>query len=480
MVLGVCRRVLGNAADADDAFQATFLVLLRKGHAVRPREAVGGFLHSVARRTALHARGAAARRRAARLEDADVPVPDPGEPAAADWLPALDAELAALPEKYRTPVVLCELEGRPLKALAGQLRVPVGTVASRLARGRKLLAERLRGRGLAVTAAAIAASLAGPATARVPAELAGRVAHPTPAALELADGVLKIMLVTKLKVAGRAVVLGLVALVATTLIAGPDLGPAAPPALRPAALVAAPPPKGAESEGERKRLEPLWDDLLKDEKTATRAVLALSARPKDAVPLIREKLKPLILTEERARKLIANLGSEKDDAWKPAFEEMQYFDPRLAIGLEALMDDVKDDLPRQRLTAVLASYTAGPGYFAWFDITLRSNAPGTFNFLVKVRADAPADAPEDTAAGQFKPQPGAVGPGARSFSTWAEHKVERITHPSWTRAVRAAVLLEHIGTPAAVANLTDMAKGHPDAQPTKAAKEALARLGSPK
>jgi RNA polymerase sigma factor (sigma-70 family) len=275
MVLGVCRRVLGNAADADDAFQATFLVLLRKGHAVRPREAVGGYLHAVAQRTALHARAAAARRRTARLEDADVSVPDgrddPGGPPAADWLPALDAELAALPEKYRTPVVLCELEGRPLKAVAEQLRVPIGTVASRLARGRKRLADRLRKRGLAVTAAAVAAALARPAAARVPAALVGGITEPTPSVLTLADGVLKMMLVTKLNKAGRAAVLGLVA---AALIAGPDPGPAAAPALRPATAAAAPPAKGAEQAVERKKLDALWGDLLKDEKTATRAVLA--------------------------------------------------------------------------------------------------------------------------------------------------------------------------------------------------------------
>jgi RNA polymerase sigma factor (sigma-70 family) len=476
MVLGVCRRVLGNAADADDAFQATFLVLVRKGHAVRPREAVGGFLHAVARRTALHARSAATRRRAARLEDADVPAPAPPADPAADWLPVLDAELAALPEKYRTPVVLCELEGRPLRAVADQLRVPVGTVASRLARGRALLAGRLRKRGLAVTAAAMAAALAPRVAAHVPAALADGLAAPTKHVLELAEGVLKMMLVSKLKGAGRAAVLGLMAAVGLAAGIGPG-GPAAP-ALVPTAA-AAPPAKEVVAGIEMKRLDSLWADLEKDEKAATRAVLALSARPAVAVALVRAKLKPLALTEERARALVAALGSEKEEEWKPAFEEMQYFDPRLAIGLEALMADVKDDLPRQRLTAVLAGYGTAPGYYAWCDITLRQYDTG-YNFLVEVRANAPADAPADTAAGLYKPQPGAAGPGARTFSTWAEHKVERITRPSWTRAVRAAVLLEHLGTPDAVALLKAMAGGHPDAQPTKAAREALDRIAQSK
>src|SRR5437588_8695290 len=97
MVLGVCRRVLGNAADAEDAFQATFLVLVRKADRVRPRSAVGNWLYGVAWRTAREARRAAARRRA--REARVLPRPGPPEDTAADLRPVLDQELSPLPDR---------------------------------------------------------------------------------------------------------------------------------------------------------------------------------------------------------------------------------------------------------------------------------------------------------------------------------------------------------------------------------------------
>jgi RNA polymerase sigma-70 factor (ECF subfamily) len=115
MVLGVCRRVLGNEQDAEDAFQATFLVLARKAAAVRPRSRVGSWLYGVAYRTALQARANGARRRFHERQVRQMaprPAPDP-ESAWQELLPLLDRELGRLPPKYREAVVLCELEGRP-------------------------------------------------------------------------------------------------------------------------------------------------------------------------------------------------------------------------------------------------------------------------------------------------------------------------------------------------------------------------------
>src|SRR5262249_59222832 len=109
--------------DAEDAFQATFLVLVRKAAAVCPRELVGNWLHGVASRTALAAR-AARSRRAARERQVDV-MPEPLADEATAWeelRPLLDRELGRLPEKYRVAVVLCDLEGRSRKAVARQLR----------------------------------------------------------------------------------------------------------------------------------------------------------------------------------------------------------------------------------------------------------------------------------------------------------------------------------------------------------------------
>ncbi|MBX9623975.1 MAG: RNA polymerase sigma factor, partial [Gemmataceae bacterium] len=137
MVHAVCRRVLGRAADADDAFQATFLVFLRKARQVRDRAAVGNWLYGVAHRTATHLKGRAARRRPVPLDLDAMPAPRPADPS--DLLPALDDELARLPDRLRAVVVLCELEGATLAAAAKALGVPPGTAASRLHRARRLL-----------------------------------------------------------------------------------------------------------------------------------------------------------------------------------------------------------------------------------------------------------------------------------------------------------------------------------------------------
>jgi RNA polymerase sigma factor (sigma-70 family) len=170
MVLGVCRRVLGNEHDAEDAFQATFLVLARKAASVRPRGQLANWLYGVAFRTALEARRAAARRRAReakavpRVEKNDSPD---------DLRDVLDEELARLPDQYREVVVLCELQGLGRKEAACQLGCPQGTVASRLSRARILLAKRLTRRGLAPSGSGLAPLLAADAaSASVPPSLA--------------------------------------------------------------------------------------------------------------------------------------------------------------------------------------------------------------------------------------------------------------------------------------------------------------------
>src|SRR5579872_239835 len=132
MVLSVCRRVLGDSHDAEDAFQATFLVLVRKAAGLRSRELVGNWLYGVAHRTALKARTAAARRRARERQVEEMPHPEVGpDEAWSDLQPLLDRELERLPDKYRVPLVLCELEGRGRKEVARLLRLPEGTLSSR-------------------------------------------------------------------------------------------------------------------------------------------------------------------------------------------------------------------------------------------------------------------------------------------------------------------------------------------------------------
>jgi RNA polymerase sigma factor (sigma-70 family) len=158
MVWGVCRRVLGNPHDAEDAFQATFLIFARKAGSVVARDTPAGWLYRVAYRTALATRTRTARRRAAEQQVSAMPrvTAEPEE----DWrelLLLLDRELDRLPEKYRVPVVLCELEGRRRKEVARQLRIAEGTLSSRLAYARKLLARRLARRGAVLPAGGLAA-----------------------------------------------------------------------------------------------------------------------------------------------------------------------------------------------------------------------------------------------------------------------------------------------------------------------------------
>jgi RNA polymerase sigma factor (sigma-70 family) len=225
MVLGVCRRVLGNVHDAEDAFQAAFLVLARKAASVRPRELVGHWLYGVAFRTALKARALAARRQARERQVREMPEREaPREEAWSDLQPLLDHELSRLPEKYRVPLVLCELEGKSKREVARHLGLPEGTVSSRLVRARQALRRRLSRRGLTLSAGALAVALSelgapaavpGPlmlATVKAAAPFAagGAAAVPAPVAA-LTEGVLKAMLLTKLKI-GAAFLLALGAL----------------------------------------------------------------------------------------------------------------------------------------------------------------------------------------------------------------------------------------------------------------------------
>ncbi len=157
---GVCRRILRNRHDAEDAFQATFLVLVRRASCVQPRSIAANWLYGVACQTARKARATAAKRATRETQEAEKPEPEAKRrDLAGDLPPLLDEELARLPDKYRSPVVLCDLEGKTRKEAAAQLGLPEGTAASRLARGRAMLARRLARLDLAISAASLGAAL---------------------------------------------------------------------------------------------------------------------------------------------------------------------------------------------------------------------------------------------------------------------------------------------------------------------------------
>jgi RNA polymerase sigma factor (sigma-70 family) len=222
MVLGVCRRVLGgDPGAADDAFQATFLILVRKAGALRDGERIGPWLYGVALRVARRARQQRDRRRgreAGAVEPASLPAPeglDHEALARAELAMVLDEELGRLPEKFRAPVVLCYLEGLTHEQAAGRLSCPVGTVRSRMATARDTLRTRLARRGVTVpaglSAAALGVSHAGARAALPPALVAattrlalsvaagGLASGVVPGAVSaLTDGVLRTMTVHKL------------------------------------------------------------------------------------------------------------------------------------------------------------------------------------------------------------------------------------------------------------------------------------------
>jgi RNA polymerase sigma factor (sigma-70 family) len=157
MVLAVCRRLLQNAHDADDAFQATFLVLVRKAGSIAQPELLGNWLYGVAYRVAVKARIRAARRSEHERRAPAMRLEDPmSEVNGRELRSVLDAEMNHLPEKYRVPLVLCYLEGKTNEEAARQLGWPTGSISGRLARAREMLRKRLVRRGLALSVGAFA------------------------------------------------------------------------------------------------------------------------------------------------------------------------------------------------------------------------------------------------------------------------------------------------------------------------------------
>jgi RNA polymerase sigma-70 factor (ECF subfamily) len=233
MVLGVCRRVLHHVHDAEDAYQATFLVLARKARSLSKPESLGNWLYGVAYRTALKAKAAAARRRARERESVALAVTDPVEEVIKREVRlVLDDELSRLPSKYRTPIVLCYLEGQTQEEAARTLGCPRKTVTTRLTRACARLRTRLLRRGATLSAGAFAAVLSQNAesaglplppvdsTVQAATQFAAGKAAATRAvsahAVALTKGVLTSMFVTKLKT--------MAVLLLTITVAGASVG----------------------------------------------------------------------------------------------------------------------------------------------------------------------------------------------------------------------------------------------------------------
>jgi RNA polymerase sigma factor (sigma-70 family) len=248
LVMGVCRRVLRHTHDAEDAFQATFLVLARKAGAIRKRDSLGAWLYEVAYHIALRARTNAVRRRERERQAGAMTSTEPerGEDRH-ELRPVLDEEMHRLPDRYRRLLVLCDLRGRTHQDAARQLGLPAGSVSRHLGRARELLRERLVRRGITLTTAVLVALLAEEAAAPVSAALVlptvqaalGFVTGEAAAeavssnAVALAKGALHTMFLSKLKVlVGLFLVTGLMVVGAGTLarpaLAPPPVGPKSP------------------------------------------------------------------------------------------------------------------------------------------------------------------------------------------------------------------------------------------------------------
>jgi RNA polymerase sigma factor (sigma-70 family) len=266
MVWGICRRILGDSPDAEDAFQATFLIFARKAAAIQRRELLANWLFGVARRSALRVRAVQARH--ARREQSRDPLPEMAS-AGQVWSDAravLDEELARLPAKYRMPLLLCGLEGLTHAEAAKSLGWPTGTVAGRLSRGRALLRTRLLRRGITGPAAAVTALLAPLALPRrltaavCEAGAAGELAVLSPAVAVLVRQALRTMALSRDVLTSALVVLVM------ALAGGAALWPLSPSAEIPAPDTAdtaggLPPPVATAHSGRAARATPLQPAL---------------------------------------------------------------------------------------------------------------------------------------------------------------------------------------------------------------------------
>jgi RNA polymerase sigma factor (sigma-70 family) len=277
MVLGVCRRVIGNLHDAEDAFQAVFLVLAKKAASLARCDLIGNWLYGVAFRTALQARGRLSRRRSREVQVKNMPQ----SAVAPDYElhelhQLLDRELNKLNDKYRVPIVLCDLEGRPRGEVARLMKIPEGTLSSRLATARRCLACRLARHGLVMSAGVLAMALtqqaASAALRSALVSVSAKAAALTAAGqsvtgllsaqvLALSQGALKTMLLHKLKVISL-VCLGI-------LVSGVGAGLGVPKLMAQSAAVAAPAgPPAQPSEARRPpadAIDPLDGALLLNE-----------------------------------------------------------------------------------------------------------------------------------------------------------------------------------------------------------------------
>ncbi|VTR93324.1 sigma-70 family rna polymerase sigma factor : RNA polymerase sigma factor, sigma-70 family OS=Singulisphaera acidiphila (strain ATCC BAA-1392 / DSM 18658 / VKM B-2454 / MOB10) GN=Sinac_6419 PE=4 SV=1: Sigma70_r2: Sigma70_r4_2 [Gemmata massiliana] len=299
MVLGTCARVLGRTGDVEDAFQATFLTLVRRARTVRSGEALAGWLHRVARRVSVRLDRDRDRRTTREQHAARPEAVSGGANEWADWRAALDREVERLPEPYRAAFVLCHLEGRAQEDAARELGCPVGTLQSRLARAKERLRARLPACGVALPVLGAGTVSARLTTATVTAAVefaAGSRVAVAPDVLALSQGMWKPMIALKSKVVFLALVVTAVVGAGGGSGGGPATVRADPPPARPDPTI-----EELKKENTRLRLEnfALLQRLLRAEKaldppTDDEVIKALPKAPpgaaRDDIVIVKDKL----------------------------------------------------------------------------------------------------------------------------------------------------------------------------------------------
>ena len=351
MVWGVCRRVLANYHDAEDAFQATFLVLVRKAASIAKPELLANWLYGVAHQTALKALATTAKRRMRERQVTQMPEPAVPEPGLwHDLQPLLDQELSRLPEKYRVAIVLCDLEARTRKEAARQLGLPDGTLAARLARGRVLLAKRLARHGLAISGGLLAMVLTqNAATAAAPTSVlvstikatsplaAGQAAATGLISAEVAaltEGVLKTMVMTKLKIT-QAVLLLMVAVSAAGLMVRTQ---AAEQRKQPAVIQVADEKQSADKKVEKPksdedRLQGVWefDSMIAGGPTLGKDDLKKAETPWKTITITGDKLRMVnrkLREPDAGKDLVFDYRFKLDPSKKPKAVDLIHDDDR--------------------------------------------------------------------------------------------------------------------------------------------------------
>jgi len=373
LVFTVCQRVLGDAHQAEDAFQATFLVLARRAATVRRQASIRSWLHGVAYRVALKERTRATRRRthegkAARPEEAAA-----ADPTWSEVRGLIDEELQSLAEKLRAPLLLCFLEGKTQDEAARELGWSMGTFRRRLDRGRALLRQRLKRRGVPLSAALAGMSMVPVASAAVPVALAKATVHGALAFVQgsgrdvvpgsiitSAEEVVRAMSISRMKhlTAVLVVAVGVLGSAAITLRM------AAEAAVLDEAPCAAPAVQAAADPGQ---LDALWAELIgSDQAKAFLAAAALVESPKEAAPYLKARLegsapaKPKPVERERILQLIDDLDSPRFSEREKAEEQLGLIVDQAVPYLKKALEDEPPARLRRRLEALLKRTAAAP------------------------------------------------------------------------------------------------------------------------